>query len=329
MLAVLVPVVAICGLAWPLTPRRRALRLSCFAAVYLVLELSMVTVCAWHWLCRLGRHQTKSEWRLAHTRLLGWALTVLLGAADTLLRFRVEVTEPVDLKPLEGHEPVLVLARHGGPGDSLAIVHLLIERYGRSVRIVLKELLAIDPALDILLTRLNCVFVPAGSRGRSATSLLTHAAADLSGTETLLLFPEGNNWTPDRRARVIDRLRSRRDRKAEVAQQLEYVLPPRPAGALACFRTRPDLPIVFVAHTGLEELVSVRDGWEHLPFETPMSVRWWKSDTRPASADDQAMADWLVTEWAIIDEWIGTQADKGHRLVVRPLPETIASDETP
>jgi hypothetical protein len=60
-----------------------------------------------------------------------------------------------------------------------------------------------------------------------------------------------------------------------------------------------------------------------------MSVRWWKSDTRPASADDQAMADWLVTEWAIIDEWIGTQADKGHRLVVRPLPETIASDETP
>ena len=32
----------------------------------------------------------------AHTRLLGWALTVLLGAADTLLRFRVEVTEPAD-----------------------------------------------------------------------------------------------------------------------------------------------------------------------------------------------------------------------------------------
>ena len=35
--------------------------------------------------------------------------------------------------------PLLVLARHAGPGDSFALVDLLLSRYGRRPRIVLKE----------------------------------------------------------------------------------------------------------------------------------------------------------------------------------------------
>ncbi len=304
---------AVCGLAWPLTRRRRAFRLSCFASVYLVMELSVLAACTWHWLRRYVGRRSNPDWLAVHTRLLSRALTMLLGAADTLLHFRVDLSEPPDTAPLQGHEPVLVLARHGGPGDSLALVHLLLTQYGRSIRIVLKELLAVDPALDVLLTRLDCVFVPATSHGPAATALIARAAADLRRGDILLLFPEGNNWTPALQARVIDRMRRRRARKAEMAEQLEYLLPPRPSGTLAGLEARPDLQVVLFAHTGLEELVTVRDVWEHLPFEKSMSVRWWKT-SRPAAAGFEAVDDWLLTEWAIIDEWIGTQADRGRRL---------------
>jgi 1-acyl-sn-glycerol-3-phosphate acyltransferase len=311
-LAIFGVLAALCTLAWPLTRRRRAFRLSCFACVYLVMELSVLAACMWHWLRRFFGHRSNPDWMSAHTGLLAWALTLVLGAADRLLHFRVHLAEPPDTTPLRGHEPVLVLARHGGPGDSLALVHLLLTRYRRSVRIVLKELLAVDPALDVLLTRLNCVFVPATSRGPAATALIARAAADLHRGDTLLLFPEGNNWTPAVRSRIISRMRGRRASKTETAEQLEYVLPPRPSGTLACLEARPDLPVVLFAHTGLEELITVRDVWKHLPFETPMSVRWWKA-SRPA-ADFGAVDDWLLTEWAIIDEWIGIQADRGRRL---------------
>jgi 1-acyl-sn-glycerol-3-phosphate acyltransferase len=303
---------ALCTLAWPLTRRRRAFRLSCFACVYLAMELSVLAACLWHWLRCFGQHRTNPDWISVHTGLLARALTMVRGAAERLLHFRVHLAEPPDTTPLGGEEPVLVLARHGGPGDSLALVHLLVARYRRSVRIVLKELLAVDPALDVLLTRLNCVFVPATSRGPAATALIARAAADLHRRDSLLLFPEGNNWTPARRSRIIERMRRRRTRNTDAAEQLEYVLPPRPSGTLACLEARPDLQVVLFAHTGLEELVSVRDVWEHLPFETPMSVRWWKT-SRPA-ADFGAVDDWLLTEWAIIDEWIGIQADRGRRL---------------
>ncbi len=182
------------------------------------------------------------------------------------------------------------------------------------MRIVLKQQLAFDPALDILLTRLHCVFVPATSPGQAAAERIARAAAELSGADTMLLFPEGNNWTPERQARAIDHLRRRRARRAQMAGQFEYLLPPRPSGVVACLRARPDLPVVLFAHTGLDELLTMRDVWEQLPLATPMSVRWWKSASRPASAEFDTVDDWLLTEWAIIDEWIGIQDDRGRRL---------------
>lgn len=304
---------ALSSLAWPLTRRRRAVRLGCFAVTYLVVELAVLTACAWHWVRRPGGRRSGPEWVAAHTALLSWALTVLLRAARAWLHFRVDLVEPTDTTPLHDHQPILVLARHGGPGDSLALVQLLLTRYGRSVRIVLKEMLAVDPALDVLLTRLNCVFLPAAGRRSSASDLLARAAADLGDTDAMLLFPEGNNWTPARRARVIDHMR-RRGRKTKEAEQLEYLLPPRTSGALTCLKARPDLDVVLFAHTGLEELVTIKDVWDHLPFETAMSVHWWKSTSRPRCPDFEAVDDWLLSEWAAIDQWIGTQADQGRRL---------------
>jgi 1-acyl-sn-glycerol-3-phosphate acyltransferase len=305
-------------LAWPVTRRRRGLRVVSFGCVYLVVELAVLATCFWYWLRRLGGRLRGLDWDEAHVRMLDRVLSVLARTGESLLGFRLHVTEPPDTDPLDGDRPVLVLARHGGPGDSLAVVHLLLGRYRRRVRVVLKNVLALDPALDILLTRLKCVFLPGGKTVDSST-FIAAAAADMGDRDVLLIFPEGGNWTPGRQARAIDRLRRNRAfDKARVAEQLDYLLPPRSAGVLASLVARPGLEIVFVAHTGLEELVTLREVWDHLPFEVPMSLRWWKTGLRPNLDDCKAVDDWLNAEWAVIEEWIGIQADLGQRLPPQP-----------
>ncbi len=317
---------AVCVLVWPLTRRRRAGRVAGFVCTYMAVELFVLSVCGWYWLRSLPRRENAPWWDGDHAELLRKALGALLGAGRALLGFRIELTEPPDIDVLEGDDPVLVVARHGGPGDSFALVQLLLDRYRRRPRIVAKDLLALDPALDVLVHRVGGVFIGGGQPG--SASELRRVAAELAPRDALLLFPEGGNWTPARQERVRVRLRARGARRmAAVAEQLHHVLPPRTAGVLACVAGRPDGPIVIVAHIGLETLTSAAQIWANLPFPHPMSVRWWKAGVRPPVEDPAAAKEWLITEWAVVDEWIGTQADRDRRIdPERPRP-TLSADE--
>ena len=87
----------------------------------------------------------------------------------------------------------------------------------------------------------------------------------MSQRSALVVFPEGGNWTPVRWRRAIDRLRRRgRPDLAERAAAMPNVLPPHAAGALAAIAACPRADVIFVAHTGLDRLVSVRDVWRSL-----------------------------------------------------------------
>ena len=143
------------------------------------------------------------------------------------------------------------------------------------------------------------------SRPRRRSGLEDRDPRPRSGRgDALLLFPEGGNWTPRRRLRAIARLRV--DRKPEAgrkAQLMEHVLPPHPDGVLACLQARPDLAVVVFAHTGLDKITSVAAVWHAIPFRTPMTVGWWP--TVPPPPDPEGQLNWLTTEWAVVDEWIG------------------------
>ena len=159
------------ALAAPLSRRRRPSRLALFAALYLAVDVSLVAGCAALWL-RFPRpaRRDPARWTKAHLRLLGRALTVLVAAARPLLGFSVEVHEPPDRDLIAGR-PLLVLARHGGPGDSFALVQLLMSRYQRCPAIVLKEALRWDPGLDVILGRLPSCFIRRGDGARMARRL--------------------------------------------------------------------------------------------------------------------------------------------------------------
>lgn len=292
----------------PFGQRRPLLRLASFGLAYLVMEVWVLAATGALWSKRLamrltGRHVPPDLWTKAHTELLGRAVGWVLEAARRYLGFTVEV-ETAGFDPAASTQPLLALARHGGPGDSFVLVHLLVVRYQRTVKIVLKDILQLDPALDIVLNRLNCCFLPQSTRSDEDLTLrLAELVRTLEPGHALLLFPEGGNWTPNRRRRAIRHLaRSGKIEAARGAALMTHVLPARPGGVLACLRTRRDLDVAIVAHAGLDRVVSARQVWNRLPLRTPMSVQIWPASPVPDTEEEREA--WLTTEWAVVDEWI-------------------------
>jgi 1-acyl-sn-glycerol-3-phosphate acyltransferase len=324
--AVLTALSAIAALVAPLSRRRRPSRLCLFGALYLAVNAGLVLCCAALWLrYPLGRRRDQTRWSGLHVMLLGRALSVVVTGARMLLGFRVEVQEPPDSHRISGR-PLLLLARHGGPGDSFALVELLMSRYRRRPAIVLKETLRWDPGLDVVLGRLPSCFIRRRDRGK-ALERLAALARTMRSDDAILLFPEGGNWTPVRHSKVIARLlhAGRREAAADAAEN-RNVLPPQPAGVLACLSGRPDLTIAVAAHTGLEDLVSPGLIWRALPVAArPMIVRWWFQPARSLPRTEHGRRDWLRLQWALVDSWIDARkAARSRQTVVTAVPEPLA-----
>jgi hypothetical protein len=62
--------------------------------------------------------------------------------------------------------------------------------------------------------------------------------------------------------------------------------PPRPAGGRRGAARRPHADVVFVAHTGLEHLSTVRDLWRSLPMDKTLHLRWWFVPAAEVPRDD-------------------------------------------
>jgi 1-acyl-sn-glycerol-3-phosphate acyltransferase len=350
-LAGLLLAVAVIGLLiWPLT-RGRVARLALFAALYMILDAGLVVACAAVWLRHPSPRRDARRWVAVHTTLLRWVLSTLRAGAGPLLGFRMRLEEP-PAELIGG--PLLVLARHAGPGDSFTLVELLLSRYRRTPRIVLKEILQWDPGLDIVLSRLSAVFLPSQhTPGDDLPGRLAALARRLGPGDAMLLFPEGGNWTPRRYLRALARLRtraqwqrahwppalSRGQRAADrvTLRQLTAaaadaaanpnVLPPRPAGVLACLAARPDLDVVIVAHTGLEDLVTPGLVWRALPItDRPMTVRWWYEPAATRPADPEGQYQWLRVHWAIVDSWIGARKAQAVAAGFRPEAAGLARE---
>jgi 1-acyl-sn-glycerol-3-phosphate acyltransferase len=298
--------------ASPLLPGRwRALRLLWFGLVWLALESVALFACLALWVASgFGGRLDSEPYQDRHYALMRWFLRTLFDVATHAFRLRIEIEEP-ELTPQEARarltRPVIVLSRHAGPGDSFLLVHHLLSRYQRKPRIVMKAALQFDPGLDVVINRLPNAFVhPRRAAGHLVIREIERLAAGLGPTGALVLFPEGGNFTPRRRLRAIRLLEERRlAEEAARARAMEHLLPPRPGGALAAIAAAPTADVIFVAHTGLEHVVTLGDVWRALPMEQVLQARWWRVPAAeiPSGHDDRV--DWLYRWWARIDAWIG------------------------
>jgi 1-acyl-sn-glycerol-3-phosphate acyltransferase len=236
-------------------------------------------------------------------------------------------TMPPQTGPRGGDRPLIVLSRHAGPGDSLLLIHHLLSACERRPRVVMKATLQLDPTVDVLANGLPNAFLRrAAQAGKAAgsrqhTEQIRRLAAGMTPASALVIFPEGGNWTPLRWQRAADRLRrAGRPDLAERAAAMPNVLPPHASGALAAIAACPHADVVFVAHTGLDRLVSVRDVWHSLLTDMEVRARWWRvpAASVPRSVSHDAQVTWLYDWWARIDAWITAE---------NPVrPETAAAE---
>lgn len=290
--------------------RMRPLRVVCFALAWAVGETAALCVMLCLWIVSgFGGRLDTEPYQSRHYGVMRWFLELIYRTARRTCGLSVEVTGPD--QPPSGR-PLIVLSRHAGPGDSLLLVHYLLTACGRRPRIVMKATLQLDPSLDVVANRVPNAFIHRHGAGatRPHTELIRRLAAGLDARGALVIFPEGSNWTPVRWRRAVTRLRrNHRDDLAERAAAMPNLLPPRPGGASAAIAACPAADVIFVAHTGLDRLVSVRDFWHSLSADIPVRAHWWRvpaSDV-PRHADHEAQLRWLYDWWGRIDAWITSQ----------------------
>lgn len=311
LLVTALPVLLLLGAAAStvLPGRWRPLRLLWMLLLYLLLESAALVVLLALWVASgFGRSIRSPRFQRAHYAVVSWFLRVLFVESRRVLHVRVVVEGPA---PTSYHgRPLLILSRHAGPGDSFLVVHALVNWYDREPRIVLKDTLQWDPAIDVLLNRLPNRFIrpEPGRSGDLVERQVGDLSRNLDDNDAFVIFPEGGNFTEHRRRRAIERLRRKGlIDEAEKAERLRHVMAPRPGGVLAALSEAHDADVVFVAHTGVEHMVTVLDVWRELPMDTAIEMRWWQVPAAEVPDGREERIEWLFAWWQRIDDWIAAR----------------------
>ncbi|MFG2087522.1 1-acyl-sn-glycerol-3-phosphate acyltransferase [Spirillospora sp. NPDC048824] len=293
-------VVVVFPVAYPLAivlgrDRRRVARLLWFTLAWGTRESVAVVECGWLWCRRRARDDR-------HYDIIRRYVAGLYAVAERRLGLRVEIEGETETGTAGEDRPLIVLSRHAGPGDALLLVHHLLADYRRRPRVVMKAQLQLDPCIDIAANRMPNVFVTPGGR---AIDDIGRLASGLGPRDALVIFPEGGNFTPERRRRAIRRLaRLRRADEAERATRMRNLMPPRPGGVLAALDSAPSADVVFVAHIGLDHMTTAGDIWRRVPLTGVVHAHWWRIPAEDVPADRDARTDWLYTQWERADAWI-------------------------
>lgn len=286
--------------------RWRALRAMWVLVVYVWTSAATLVALVVLWVVSgFGWKLRSPTFQRLHYRLLGLHLAVVVGAGRRAFHVRFRWDDREGTPPRGVGVPVIVVSRHAGPGDSLFLVEAILNRFDRRPVVVLKELLRWEPVVDVALGRLPSWFVPAtrGS-GDDVTAALSALAAGLTDRSNLVIFPEGENFTPRRRLRRIERFeQAGKTDLAERAESLQHVLLPRVNGLRAVLEAAHSAAVIIIGHAGLEHLSTAADLWRGVPMDADVVVRAWyfSPDEVPRGPE---LDDWLLAHWDALDEWI-------------------------
>ena len=297
--------IVVAALAPVLPGRWRLLRILWLTVVWVTAESVLLVILLGWWVASgFGRRIRAQYWQGVHYDLVQGLTYVVFREAQRVLALRLETDGP-DPDAYPGR-PLIVACRHAGPGDSFTLIYSLMHRYAREPRVVLKDTLAWDPAVDVVMNRIPARFVSPGKTGaHDFEAQISDLAHDLDANDAFVIFPEGGNFTPERRRRGIERLRRLGlERMARRAEKMTHVLAPRPGGLLAALDAAPEADVVLVAHTGLDHVLTVGDVWRELPMDKVLTMRWWQVPREEIPTGREAQIEWLFGWWEQIDAWI-------------------------
>ena len=248
-----------------------------------------------------GLFMNRPFWTRANNLLANQYMALVTNALAFFLGYKLTFT--TDELPSGPH---ILLPCHAGPGDSFRLQRLVFRDLGRRCHSVGATKLQWDPFLDRAGSRLRFHFLHQSPADTVAElRRISDLAAELGAGETLLICPEGGDFTPKRRLARIEALKKagRADRVRR-AQKLRHTMLPRTGGALAAMSGAPEATVVLMAHAGLGDIHDFAGLWNAIPLRRHVRVHAWavSSDDRPP--DRAARAEWLLDHWEAVDEWI-------------------------
>jgi 1-acyl-sn-glycerol-3-phosphate acyltransferase len=279
---------------------------------YFAHELLALIACGGLWLASgCGWRIRGPRFRRAHYGLLRWFVGGLAARLRRLLDITVHTEpEPAAADSLEADRPVLVFSRHAGPADTVFVTDILMSGYDRLPSVVFKDALALDPVVDLLGHRLPHAVLDK-SDADECEQRIRDAAAQLGPRGALLLFPEGGNFTPERRRRSIAKLwRKGMRQEAQAGEQMDHVLPPHPSGALAALAGNPDSDVIFAAHTGLGLAAFPGQLWRDPPIGRTLTAHMWRVSPEDRPDEPDAQPGWLYDWWKRLDAWVEAQGNE-------------------
>jgi len=202
--------------------------------------------------------------------------------------------------------PQLLFARHAGPGDAFRLMKIVTRDLNRRCHAVGAAKLQWDPFLDVAGERLRFHFLKQSPDDTQAELRnIAALAASLEANDTLVIYPEGGNYTPKRREARIksERTRGRQDR-AELAESLKHTLLPKTGGVLAAIEGAPKATITFLGHAGLDDIHGLRTMWETMPLRRTVVAKGWNVELLETVTERQARSQWLMEQWKRVDDWI-------------------------
>ena len=305
------PLLLVLGkLASAFTRRPQPLIVTRLTLAYFGYELAALVGCGALWLgAGCGVLVRTRRWQALHWRLLRWFVGGLADAGRRTVGIDVDPELATDAAAaLESERPLIVLSRHAGPGDTIFLLDQLMSRFRRRPSVVFKESLSLDPCIDLLGHRLPQAMLDRSNRDEAA-DIIERVTTELGPRGVLLLFPEGGNFTPERRRSALQRLRRRgKRRSAARAERMSHVLPPQPLGTLAALRAGRDTDIVFAAHTGLGLAAYPTQFWREMPIGGMLQMRMWFVPASEVPAGDDERIAWLYDWSKRIDDWIDAKS---------------------
>jgi 1-acyl-sn-glycerol-3-phosphate acyltransferase len=233
----------------------------------------------------------------SHQRLLAWWLARITAAMRVCLNLAFDVNFPDT-----GDRPLVVLSRHAGPGDALFLMDVLANGQGREIKAIGREKLLWDPFFHHVAARAGFAFL--SDRDPAGREVIRDCAA-MPPRGAFISFPEGGNFTSNRRTEAVARLRREGgEERADTAAELQHLLLPRPGGVHAALVGAPDSMIVFVGHSGYDDIGSLGALWRAVPERRVIRVEA-REVPRPAGWEDRRIVgEWLLECWNDMDRWI-------------------------
>ena len=287
-------VVVLAALVSPLFGGARSLRMALIVLAYVRHHLEAVVR-----LLRLRGARDQS----VHYEVMRRFVSGVYDAVVRLARVEVHVdeTSPAHRALSAAQRPVVLLSRHAGEGDTLLVVHEMLCRHRRAPRVVMHEALQLDPLIDLLGNRLPNRFVD--PRGGDTEREIAAMARELDAAGALIIFPEGGNFSHERRRRGIERLRrAGHEKQAAAAHAMRHVSAPRPGGALAAIDAAPHADVVIMGHVGFPN--GLGEVWRLLPHRQAIEIKLWHEPAESIPEEHGARIEWLFDRWRRLDAWV-------------------------